>query len=87
MVTLREGYENKLKYLQSIVDRLYLSSICLLRSKTSSAYSFLDFRMTSALCANAAATGEIFAFKFPFIFSFARSSRIDDNPNRVEKLP
>lgn len=74
-------------YLQSIVEILYLSSICLLRSKTSSACSFRDFRMTSALCANAAATGEKFALEIGSAFSVARPSRIDDNPNRTEKLP
>lgn len=73
-------------YLQSIVEMSYLSSICLLRSNTSSACSFRDFRMPSALCANAAATGAMFTLRRAFAFSFASSSRIDDKPNRDDEL-
>lgn len=42
--------------------------------------------MTSALCANAAAAGEMLAPKMEPAFPFASSSRIDDNPKRVEEL-
>lgn len=82
--------ETWFRYLQSIVDMLCLSSICLLRSNTSWAWSLRDLRFSNAFWANAAATGVIPLLKFDLtVFSVAlvaRSSRIDVKPYRAEEF-